>query len=206
MVLNGTRLRGWDSIEALSLFPRLREVKVQETEGFKGLHDQQRRRLMIARLSKVRVLNGSEIGRTERDGAERSYLRHHKHDITKPCDYERLVRKHGEVADLVEIDLSAPETVVMRVMCRDPDSKQEVTEVTVNLRHSIQQLREEIATRVFAGVIPSKELRLFYVDKACGDENTKEPLTAPDKQMFSYRPSNGDEIHVERKHLHAVYY
>ena len=199
LVVTSTNLDGWESVDALSLFPKLREVKLQEIEAFKAFSESQKRQLMIARLGKIRVLNGSEITRKEREGAERLFLRHHKHDATRPAVYDQLLAKHGEVPDLVDIDLSAPQTVLIKVICDEAGAFHRVSGLRLKVTSSITQLREEIAAQVFQGRVPAQELKLFYADPAMVAERGREEMVYWDRPFYYYRPSDADMIFVERR-------
>ena len=72
--LEGTALADWASIDALNLFPQLKEVRVKNVPLVEDLSDLSARYTLIGRLGGIEKLNGSEIRQTERKDAEKYYL------------------------------------------------------------------------------------------------------------------------------------
>jgi len=71
----GNPLSEWASIDALDTFAALTEARIAELPLTQGMSGAAARRLVIGRVGKLRVLNGSEVRPRERDDAERFYLR-----------------------------------------------------------------------------------------------------------------------------------
>ena len=52
--------------------------------------------------------------------------------------------------------------------------------------------------------LPASKMRLYYVDQSYGDMTAPEEMKYPNKQLYSYNISTGDEIIVEPKTLHRL--
>jgi hypothetical protein len=75
LMLRGNPIDSWASIDALDGFAKLTEARLAELPLTKDMSGAVARRLVIARLGKLRALNGSEVRVREREDAERFYLR-----------------------------------------------------------------------------------------------------------------------------------
>ena len=75
LMLRGNPLDSWASIDALDLYPKLTEARLAELPLTSSMSGAAARRVVIARMAKLRSLNGSEVRTREREDAERFYLR-----------------------------------------------------------------------------------------------------------------------------------
>ncbi|PIK49322.1 hypothetical protein BSL78_13781, partial [Apostichopus japonicus] len=105
LCMSNTRLSDWSDLEALTKFPRLKSLRIQETTICQEHSIEDRRKLFIASLPNIEILNGSEITAAERDKAERFYMRHFVRAKTKPQRYAELYQKYGELRPFDEVDL-----------------------------------------------------------------------------------------------------
>jgi len=71
LVLNETNILGWESIESLSCFPSLLDLKLTKVTFLEEYPEDERRKLTIARIPSLKSLNSSQISSTEREDAER---------------------------------------------------------------------------------------------------------------------------------------
>ena len=114
----------------MNLLPNLTELRCQ---GLKVLDtiddDEEKRNHLIARLPKIKRLNGSEILNDERMFAERSFVRYHlTHDQVRRSDrFHALHAINGRVDPLAEVDLSPPKsahvTVIFNGDCSHEDEE-----------------------------------------------------------------------------------
>ncbi|GFO38490.1 tubulin-specific chaperone cofactor e-like protein [Plakobranchus ocellatus] len=119
LCLSNASVSHWDHLTACTLFPKLHNIrlKVDLFSGFSQLIllDLSERSftsslesvLKSPVLPNVTILNGGEVTATEREKAERFFLRYFMDRPEKPDLYHVLVAKHGPPVKLVDIDLSA---------------------------------------------------------------------------------------------------
>ncbi|XP_043532334.1 alpha-tectorin [Chiloscyllium plagiosum] len=74
--LHNSGLNSWDDIDKLKAFPKLEEVRLLGIPLLQSYSEEERRKLIIARLPSVTVLNGSKVA-GERIDAERFFIRYH---------------------------------------------------------------------------------------------------------------------------------
>ena len=75
LMLRGNKLDSWASIDALDAYPCLAEARLAELPLTSAISGAAARRFVIARVRKLKSLNGSEVRPREREDAERFYLR-----------------------------------------------------------------------------------------------------------------------------------
>jgi len=75
LMLRGNKLDSWASIDALDAYPSLTEARLAELPLTSAISGAAARRFVIARMHKLKALNGSEVRPREREDAERFYLR-----------------------------------------------------------------------------------------------------------------------------------
>lgn len=156
--------------------------------------EHERRQLLIARLGNVRTLNGGGvIGDEEREDAERAFIRHYmeKPESDRPERYTDLVGIHGKLEPLVNIDLSPEKHVTVTVSCKEISEQR-----CLDVYQTVADLKQKFDG--FAG-IPSRKMRLFYLDQDMKGVTGPEEMRFPNKQLYSYNISNGDEIIVDSK-------
>ncbi|GFS11053.1 tubulin-specific chaperone cofactor E-like protein [Elysia marginata] len=107
LCLSNASVSHWDHLKACTAFPMLNNVRLKNNPLYSSVNSDDRRKLYIASLPKVTVLNGGEVTATEREKAERFFLRYFMDSPEKPELYATLVTKHGPPVQLVDIDLGA---------------------------------------------------------------------------------------------------
>jgi len=75
LMLRANPISSWASIDVLDSFAALTEARLAELPLISELSGAAARRVVIARLGKLKGLNGSEVRTREREDAERFYLR-----------------------------------------------------------------------------------------------------------------------------------
>ncbi|KAJ9601305.1 hypothetical protein L9F63_000527 [Diploptera punctata] len=195
--LNNTLLSTWDEVDRVSRFPALLSLRLQGCPLFEypqGYTEHERRQYLIARLPNIQTLNGGGmIGDEEREDAERAFIRFYmdKAEADRPDRYTDLVAVHGKLDPLVSIDLSPEKRVKVRF------TYGEINEVkSIIVYQSVQELKQKLES--FAG-IPASRMKLFYLDQDMKDMGPEE-MKFPNKQLYSYNISTGDEIIVDSKH------
>lgn len=120
--MSSAKIESWDDIDLLSKFTALKNVRVQNWPLWEKCDstEHERRQLLIARLPSVQVLNGGgTIGSEEREDAERAFIRYymHKPETEQPARYKELIKKHGKLDPLVNIDLKPEKKVQVKFIC-----------------------------------------------------------------------------------------
>ncbi|KAK5617047.1 hypothetical protein CRENBAI_016531 [Crenichthys baileyi] len=189
--LNNSDLNRWEDIEKLNFFPKLEEVRLQGIPLLQAYTNAERRNLMIAQLPSVSHLNGSVVTDSEREDAERFFIRHYLDCPEKelPYRYHSLVTKYGKLEPLAEIDL--------RPRCRAQVKvhyEEKVEQVIIRLDQTVAELKKHLTTVV---QLSTNSMRLYYIDKNSpfGPEELKYNTLA----LHSYSIQDGDEILVVRK-------
>ena len=75
LMLKGNQIDAWATVDALDAYPSLVEARLTELPLTSSMSGAAARRVVIARMAKLRSLNGSEVRTREREDAERFYLR-----------------------------------------------------------------------------------------------------------------------------------
>ncbi|KAH9509282.1 hypothetical protein Btru_046669 [Bulinus truncatus] len=191
--LNRTLLESWDEIAKLRLFPSLTDIRLSGIPFLEALPEIFRRQHTIALLPNILTLNGSRIGETEREDAERAYIRLFLDKEEKPLRYHELVRLHGKVDPLAKVVLKPRTHVRLKIRVEDVNLqvlKQE--ELDVDVTQTVRDLKKTISN--IAGC-PASKFHLYYLDTQVNFGPDK--LRFMDRKIFSYNMSDGDEIIVE---------
>ncbi|CAG0880525.1 unnamed protein product [Cyprideis torosa] len=158
--LSNTNLSGWDELEKLKVLDSLIDLRLMGCKALEDMTEHERRQQMIARMENLIRLNGGIITRTEREDAERAFIRQHldKPETELPDRFHDLVAKHGMLDPLAEIDLS-PQTEVTVTIHKGDDR----TIRTVSVYKTVLEFKQSLEE--WAGLPPNR-MRLFYVDQA----------------------------------------
>ncbi|XP_062275153.1 tubulin-specific chaperone cofactor E-like protein isoform X1 [Scomber scombrus] len=189
--LNNAGLNRWEDIEKLNFFPKLEEVRLQGIPLLQAYTNMERRSLMIAQLPSISLLNGSVVTDSEREDAERFFIRYHFDypEEELPYRYHCLVTKYGKLEPLAEIDL--------RPRCRaqvEVHYEEKVEQLSIRLDQTVAELKKQLTTVV---QLSTNSMRIYYIDKctAFGPEELKYNTRA----LHSYSIQDGDEILVVPK-------
>uniref|UniRef100_A0A3P9P4N4 Tubulin folding cofactor E-like a n=1 Tax=Poecilia reticulata TaxID=8081 RepID=A0A3P9P4N4_POERE len=189
--LNNSGLNRWEDIEKLNFFPKLEEVRLQGIPLLQPYTKAERRNLMIAQLPSVSQLNGSVVTDSEREDAERFFIRHYLDCPEKelPFRYHSLITKYGKLEPLAEIDLRPRCRAQVEVHCEE-----KVEQLCIRLDQTVAELKKQLTTVV---QLSTNSMRLYYIDKdsAFGPEELK----YNNRALHSYSIQDGDEILVVPK-------
>ncbi|KAL1123967.1 hypothetical protein AAG570_001737 [Ranatra chinensis] len=75
ILLSGNFINNWESVSELEKLPSLDELKFRENPVLNGISRETARQILIARVSKLKILNGQAVFDDERRGAEYDYLK-----------------------------------------------------------------------------------------------------------------------------------
>lgn len=198
LCLSQTKLKDWKHIEALSRFPSLKSVRVMDIDLTTKMSEDDRRKLQIASLPNINILNGSEVTWNERDKAERHYLRFFMDQEYKPDRYYELEKKHGKPQPLVNINISGPkgfqEWINLTLVYKD----QSVTS-RVRVFEPVGKLRL-FAARKFCLYASLKNFKMYHL--ACGpfhelEDQVFEELRCETLPMSRFDIMEGDQVHID---------
>ncbi|KAG8229900.1 hypothetical protein J437_LFUL009764 [Ladona fulva] len=193
--LNNTLLADWEDVDHLRNFPTLQCLRIQACPLVEELTEHERRQLLIARLPNVAVLNGGgAITHEEREDAERAFIRFYsvKRPEERPERYEELVAVHGKLEPLVHVDLS-PEKRVKVIF--HFGEKREARRIDVY--QTVFELKQKLES--FTDGLPPNKMKLFYSDHVMRAIQGPEEMKFPQKRLYSYNISSGDEIYIDSK-------
>ncbi|TMS07366.1 Tubulin-specific chaperone cofactor E-like protein [Larimichthys crocea] len=184
-------LNRWDDIEKLNFFPKLEEVRLQGIPLLQAYTNAERRSLMIAQLPSISLLNGSVVTDSEREDAERFFIRYYLDypEEELPYRYHSLVTKYGKLEPLAEIDLRPRCHAQVEVHCEE-----KVEQLNIRLDQTVAELKKQLTTVV---QLSTNSMRIYYINKcsAFGPEEMKYNTRA----LHSYSIQDGDEILVVPK-------
>ncbi|CAG0922648.1 unnamed protein product [Notodromas monacha] len=191
--IDNSCLPTWDELEKLRSLESLSDLRIMGCRAFEEYTAHERRQQMVARLDNVTRLNGSIISRSEREDAERAFVRLflNKEPDELPARYLELVAIHGELNPLIDVDLSPRTEVTVSLECDETRVLK-----TISVYMTVYELKQ-VADSVF-GVPPSRQ-KLFYVDKDMVGAHGPEEMRFGQKKLYSYNVQSGDEFIVQRK-------
>ncbi|XP_062894568.1 tubulin-specific chaperone cofactor E-like protein isoform X1 [Mobula hypostoma] len=190
--LHNSGLSSWDDIDKLKAFPKLEEVRLLGIPLLQNYSEEERRKLVIARLPSIILLNGSKVA-GERIDAERFFIRYYLNqpDEDLPERYHELVTQYGVLEPLAVVDLRPQSRAKVEVHF---EGKVEV--MSIRLDQTVADLKKQLRNVV---QLSTNNMRLYYIDqdmvKAFGPEEMKYNTRA----LHSFSIRDGDEIHVEPK-------
>ncbi|XP_062894899.1 tubulin-specific chaperone cofactor E-like protein [Mobula hypostoma] len=190
--LHNSGLNSWDDVDKLKAFPKLEEVRLLGIPLLQNYSEEERRKLVIARLPSIILLNGSKVAE-ERIDAERFFIRYYLNQPYEdlPERYHELVTQYGVLEPLAVVDLRPQSRVKVEVHF---EGKIEV--MNIRLDQTVADLKKQLRNVVH---LSTNNMRLYYIDqdmvKAFGPEEMKYSTRA----LHSFSIRDGDEIHVESK-------
>ncbi|XP_074496262.1 tubulin folding cofactor E-like a [Sebastes fasciatus] len=189
--LHNSGLTRWEDIEMLNFFPKLEEVRLQGIPLLQTYTNTERRSLMIAQLPSISLLNGSVVSDSEREDAERFFIRYHVDypEEKLPYRYHSLVTQYGKLEPLAEVDLRPRCRAQVEVHCEE-----KVEQLSIRLDQTVAELKKQLTTVV---QLSTNSMRLYYIDKigVFGPEEMKYNTRA----LHSYSIQDGDELLVVPK-------
>lgn len=193
--LNSTQISSWDSVDMCNCFPKLSELRLQSCRLFDDHRDSERRTLTIARVWKIKRLNGGAmITDEEREMAERAFIRHYKQQAERPKRYFELVAAHGDLEPLVEVSLKPEKYVKITIRYGE-----KVLEKTLSVYLRVVDLKKLLEPELG---LPASKMRLFYIDKGVdfGEPYAPEEIKLNiKKQLYAMNVHSGDEFYIESK-------
>ncbi|XP_034286388.1 tubulin-specific chaperone cofactor E-like protein [Pantherophis guttatus] len=189
--LHKSGLHSWEDVDKLNSFPKLEEVRLLGIPLLQSYTNEERRKLVIARLPSITKLNGSVIMEGEREDSERFFIRYYI-DFPQeeaPFRYQELVTKYGKLEKLAVVDLRPQSKAKVEVHFKD-----QVKEMTIRLDQTVAELKKELKTVV---QLPISSMLVTYFDNE--DPFGPEELKYNSRALHSYGIRDGDKIYVDSK-------
>ena len=192
--INNCQLSVWEDIDALGQLQSLTEASLLSIPIGDTLSEKECRMMYISRLQQLQKLNKSTISGDEREAAERWFIRLHLEEPNPPQIYHTLVKRHGKLLPLAEVNLGAKETARLRFTFHNITNRPP-KEYEIDLEMTSRELRSWIGKELLQ--VPSNTLSIYYIDKNQPADGYGPELIIPsDKPIRSYRMTDGDEIDV----------
>ena len=185
-----TLITDWDSLDQLRNFPSLFDVRligIPVLEKFNN--EKQRRQLLMARLPNIKLLNGSKLEESDREDAERAFIRFYMKKSNKPTRYDELIAVHGHVPELADVNMDKKEHVLVTLY----GDIEKPALLKLDISQNTIDFRKDIAKRYKLSI---SKFRLIYFDKGspCGAEE----MRISTRQLHRYHMKDGDEIELQR--------
>ena len=187
--LTKTKLASWEHIENLSKFVSLSEVKLIGITLLATYEKDEARRLLVARLPNIVCLNGTPVTSTERENAERHFIRKFQTSNQPPARYHELVAIHGELCPLAEVNMDSKADyvdVLMHITGRAPRLQ------NISLEKPTWRFRKDMADMLQVHV---SRISLYYQNK-CSNQGS-ERMIYKNRPLYRYGIKDGDEIFVD---------
>lgn len=155
-----TKIDNWESIDNLTNLPKLTELRVKGSPIYSGksLTEKQHRLLTVARLPKLKRLNASLIEDDEREDAERMYIRFYMRTEQKPKRYEELIKEHGKLDELAEVNFD--KSLIVNVVVKGDIDAPFLYQL--DLSQSVNSLYKYISGKLR---VKKEKIRLIHVEQ-----------------------------------------
>jgi len=213
--LSGNCIKTWDSVGMLDRL-QLAELRMRSNPVNNTCKDEETaRQLIIARVSSLTALNGTQITQTERKWAEIDYLKTYgqlwlglakledtvtreqatKEFLDKHNRYDKIVEMHGEpeAGDGVKVDTTLKASLV-KLKVRSPDvigSAETVKKVPTSM--SVAKLRA-LLHRIYRDQAGGSRLKISLVSSANKEQEVQ--MDNDMREVSFYSVSEGDTLLV----------
>ncbi|XP_071957829.1 tubulin-specific chaperone cofactor E-like protein isoform X2 [Antedon mediterranea] len=185
--MSKTCLNNWNELEKLRKLPKLCDLRIKGIPLMDGLTESHRRQHTVARLPMIKTLNGSSVSETEREAAERAFLRFYLPREDKPARFSELHEVHKDIKPLVDVDLS-PKNIVTCIITFE--GRKEMRKI--NVKMTVGELKKSL--KEFVG-LPLNEFRILHKDPVIAHGAI--PVMNPKKFLYSF-VHDGDEFICEQ--------
>ncbi|MFH4980922.1 hypothetical protein AB6A40_007631 [Gnathostoma spinigerum] len=191
LYLSKCHINDWKSIEQLNDMRSLKDLKINQNPLLSKYSAEERHHLVVGRLQRLQILNGSTVSSEQREASERFLVRYYDIREDKPSIFSELIARHGKVEQLCTVDLSPKTHASIVAFCEEIGYR---GNIVVNLSQSVSTLM-----RTFERVtnIAAHRMRIFYMSIR-GDPHPCE-LRLPNQKLFSLRVEDGDHFYVQSK-------
>jgi len=203
LLLSGNDIISWTSINELDKLPSLEELKIKDNPLLEGLPKENARQLLIAHISRLKLLNAQEISHEERRGAEYDYLKQFGLEWLNASNNEaaelEFCQRHPRYKDLIQKygvvqreEVEAPPRALKSGLLSVTFTSLDMT-ITKKLppRMTIQKLEGLVQKLFNIRATPT----LVLISKK--NPSVQEPLDNGIKELSYYSIEDGDQIIVK---------
>lgn len=197
--INGWPIKEWPVIERLNQLPSLIDLKCRNLEVLSTIDEP--RHHLIARLPKLKRLNGSEI--EEREHAEKTFLRFFMANshLERPPRFHELVQIHGEVIPVdADVDLSPPSQANVRVIFLNKNYYRKENEDDIFMSEDfLTKLMDNVDTPQNNSVVPQDSMELGACEASANSnsnvtQQNRELQTIGDKRFIRLFKDESQEV------------
>ncbi|GMT06362.1 hypothetical protein PENTCL1PPCAC_28536 [Pristionchus entomophagus] len=189
--LSKTGIADWTSIEHIEHWPRLVDLRINNIPLLEDYSEEEKLHLVVGRLDKLELLNGSSISKEQRESSERFFIRYYEEREQRPKKYETLLAKHGTLEKLVKVDLSPKSTVSVRVKCEETTFDEEMN---IKVTNTVGQLMRHLELHVG---VAYERMRLFFYQTESDNDCTE--LRYPKQLLHNLHLEDGSIFMVTSK-------
>ena len=184
--LSDTAVADWAEVDRIRDIAGLTELRMMDCPFNREMDLIARRQHVIARLPNIKLLNGGDpISETEREQAERAFIREHLDSPgTRTDRWTELVAVHGMLDPLVKIDLT-PETV-FRVGVWFRESQHIIN---VSVRQRVKHFKSSLS-RMFP--ISDTCMKIWYHDQELWQLTGPQEMKWPMKGNYRVRQNKSN--------------
>ena len=203
------KLKDWQSIYCIDYLPNLQEIKCRDNPIVDSESSQTSRQLVIAAAANLKVVNGTEVEKAERFGAEWDFIKKYGLEYLEATKdaikleefhkkyprYKTLVSKFGapEESELRVKDTSLKANLLkVNIVCPDDDSVKPLSK-SLPPAMVVSKLRGLLGRLIKPA--KGKELTLSYSSNKKPD--FKVPFDNDMRDLFFYNVESGDTIFVQ---------
>ena len=186
--LSNTQIENWECLDKLHHFPALADARIVDIPLLCDIECERRWKLLIARLPRLKSINGTEVCDGDREEAERMFIRTYKDESEKPTRYTELVEKHGELGDLVNVKIGKKEIVQVTIQGDVERSQMIQLDLDKTVGDLLKQVCELYSLKL-------TQFRLLFNDRVAEKQVVMRTKT---ERLTRYYMSDGDSIMLER--------
>ncbi|XP_077990075.1 tubulin-specific chaperone cofactor E-like protein isoform X1 [Glandiceps talaboti] len=196
LCVSETHLSSWQDFAELSKFPLLTNLRIKGIKLLQELSSEERRKLFLASLPNIKMLNGSEVSNDEREKAEMHYVKYFTENESPPSRYQELVEKYGKptTSNTVYKHRSLKKYADVTFVYRGRPLEQS----SIYILQPIGKLKLYCSSLVHSTI---KKVRIFHLSKNM-EEDDGEPifqeLFLESLPVSRFDIMDGDEIHIEK--------
>jgi len=192
--ISTTKVSSWTEVEKLRQFPGLRDLRIQGSPVLDEYTAHEKRMMLIARLPNIKILNGGDIiTPTEREDAERSFIRHFLDTPPneRPERFDELVAVHGLLDPLVNVDLKPELLINVNIYHKD-----EAREEKICVRQTVKKFK--LLLQSYYNIAPGN-MRVWFYDQEITKIKGPEEMKWHTKELYTYNVRDGDYFVVDEK-------
>ncbi|XP_060596320.1 tubulin-specific chaperone cofactor E-like protein isoform X1 [Ruditapes philippinarum] len=185
------QMESWEEVDKFCQFPALINLRITDIPLVKDWEPKQRRQHFVARLPNIKQLNGSNVTETERDEAERAFIRYFMDSDQKPARFAELEKIHGKLDPLANVKFEKADYISLMVKFEEKEQIMDVYQ-----RQTVGSLKKLLTN--FTG-LPADGMRLFHIEMCDGIIKCTAEMRSMSRQLLNFFMHEGDIIEIIRK-------